>query len=321
MYKGKLSVWGSIIGGCLLFCFIFNTFIPFLGGVFEKNEGTIFVENSWDSSFIDYVRNKSFCKTDWYVTKDSPDIFISDNNVSKQGYQLHENYIYTPLVLYVRNAVMNNEAGFISLNPQDNSPAYQIDLYAILNGMLEDKNWKDIGISTKVIKDKINIVIPDIRSPWYNEVVELFYLTLNNGKEPTSIERENLKPKVDELLAKCEKIIDISQGIDDEYHAHSTNYKVFIGPEYLYVRGGSECSRNNTDAFIPVYFLNTRIVYLNLYQRIYNNERDVFLTDLVNSELKNTSGFFQKTGYRISDSFVNLRNLSSSYANVIPGMT
>ena len=100
--------------------------------------------------------------------------------------------------------------GFIladTTNP-DYTP-YKIDLRVLLDAMEDSKTWKDIGVSSKVVKGNVILSIPNERSPYYQSVVDLFYLTLNDFNIPTSEDIERLEPRVTALVSKCDKIVDV----------------------------------------------------------------------------------------------------------------
>ena len=324
MYKGKVSVWIWIIVIVLFVQFCLNIVFPWVGSWGDYENTTIYAESVYDDALLDSVGNKQFLDYKWYIDKQNPDIYITDDVdiEKKDGYTKYSNYLYSPLVMYVRSQVIDgsNYTGFIRLSPDDGSSSpLQIDLYNILVGMEEDKTWKDIGVSTKVVEGKINVVIPNERCTYYSKVVDLFYLTLNNNKVPTEEERMSLTSRVNALLDKCEKTSSISQGIYDEYKKHSKGYKVFIGPEYLFVRGGEEISRQNYDAYTCVYFMNTTFIEADLYVKSNYAEGEVDVASDVFNKMVAGTGFFRNSGWRMQDSFPKMSNVSYSLVGKVPG--
>ncbi len=324
MYKGKVSVWVWIIVVVLFVQFCLNIVFPWVGSWGEYESTTVYAESVYDDALLDTIGNKNFLDYDWFVDKQTPDIYITDNVdiENKEGYKKYSNYLYSPLVMYVRSQVVDgsNHSGFIRLSPDDGtSSPLQIDFYNILVGMEEDKTWEDIGVSKKVVNGKINIVIPNERCTYYSKVVDLFYLTLNNNKVPTDEERVSLTSRVNDLLDKCEKTSSISQGMLDEYTKSSKGYKVFIGPEYLLVRGGNEITRQNYDAYTCVYFMNTTFIETDLYVKSNYAEDEIAVAEDVFSKMTAGVGFFRMSGWRIQDSFPNMSRVSYSLVNKVPG--
>lgn len=324
MYKGKVSVWIWIIVAVLVIQFGKDTVIPWMASWGDYSETTIYAESSYDEGLLNTLGNKSFAGYEWYVDKQNPDIYITDDISleKKDGYTKYSNHLYSPLVLYVRSQVVDgsHHSGFIRMIPDDgNSSPLQIDLYNVLEGMEQDKEWKDIGVSTKVVKGKINVCIPNERCSYYSKVVDLFYLTLNNNKVPTEEEKTALTSRVNALLDKCEKVTDISQSIMNEYDKHSDNYKVFIGPEYLLVRGGNEINRGNYDAFTCVYFMNTTFIEADIYAKSNYAEGEPNISEDILRIMNDTKDFYRMCGWRVKDSFLNMGNVSYSLIDKVPG--
>ena len=324
MYKGKVSVWAWVIVVVLVIQFFISVVIPWVGSWGDYTETTVYAESMYDEGILNNLGNTSFAGYEWYVDKQNPDIFITDDISieKKEGYTKYPNSLYSPLVLYVRSQVIDSShhSGFIRMIPEDgNNSPLQIDLYNILEGIEQDKDWKDIGVSTKVVKGKINVCIPNERCPYYSKVVDLFYLTLNNNKVPTEDEKVALTSRVNALLNKCEKITDISSGIAEEYQKHSEGYKVFIAPEYLLVRGGNEINRSNYESYTCVYFMNTTFIELDTYVKSNYGEGEPIVSEDVFNLMKSNLDFYRVCGWRVRDSFLNMSRVSYSLIDKVPG--
>lgn len=322
MYKGKLGYWVSIISIVLVIQFCITIVFPWMGTWFREETITVSANSMTDTGFMEVLGESTLGDFHFHVENNNPDFYFCDSSdeVVKTGYTKYSEALYSPMVLYVRYAVFDNNDGFIRINPSDNSQSpLQIDLYDILEGMENNKEWKDIGVSTKVVKGNINIVIPNERSSYYDAVVDLFYLTLNNLKVPTESEYNLLTPRVNALLEKCEKMVDISKGLVSEYDKHSVDYKVFIGPECLFARGGDETGRNTTDQYNPVYFVKTTYVTMDMYIKDVQDGSDNGLIDEAYNYILSDTAFYRRTGWRLKNSYLNMSYVSYSLPNVVPG--
>ena len=254
------------------------------------------------------------------IDKNNPNIVVTDKDYNSEGYNVIKDYLYTPMVLYVRSSVLSNSKGFILANTANNEyTPYKFDLRVILDAMEAGKTWKDIGVSSKVAKGVVRLSIPNERSSYYKSVVDLFYLTLNDFNEPTSEDIERLESRVSALLSKCDKVVDVGQEIRNEFEKPSTDYKVFIAPEFLFIRGGSEMTRNNYDAFIPVYFLDTTIHTMDMYYKVpVEGDKTDVVEDFMNY-IKEEVKFVKRTGWRLDNVNFSMNDISSSLIDIVPG--
>lgn len=316
MYKGKLSLWVVVV--CV--CFIIQTAFNLIPTLFQEEDITMNFNSSVDTAGINFLNGKKVGDYNIIIDKNNPNIVVTDKDYNSEGYNVIKDYLYTPMVLYVRSSVLNNSEGFILANTVNNEyTPYKFDLRVILDAMEAGKTWKDIGVSSKVAKGVVRLSIPNERSPYYKSVVDLFYLTLNDFNEPTSEDIERLESRVSALLSKCDKVVDVGQEIRNEFEKPSTDYKVFIAPEFLFIRGGSEMTRNNYDAFIPVYFLDTTIHTMDMYYKVpVEGDKTDVVEDFMNY-IKEEVKFVKRTGWRLDNVNFSMNDISSSLIDIVPG--
>jgi hypothetical protein len=232
------------------------------------------------------------------ITNDDPIVMIGNKDSSIGQYKTYDDYLYSPLVMYASHVNSYND-GFIQV-PNSNK-VFKVDFYNILTAMEQDKEWGELGFHKHVINGKITLHIPSEHSLYYDHVVDLFYLTLNNGTLPNETTKGQLKDRVDNLLNKCVKVSDICQSIYDEYKKESKTHKVFIAPEFLFARGvdtsigaGDEFGK----AFRPIYFSHTIYLTADLHIRCDedNNVNPIGLKFINNIQTK--AKFMNTTGWR-----------------------
>lgn len=317
MFKGKLRIWIIVFICCFCLQGVFTILPGFIDSLSYSEEVIVQSNLRTDNNFASSLADKNY--GDSYIRfRDSGDfdiIFEDSNSTVKLGYTQYKNYFYTPMVLYVRAAVRNHIEGFTKISSDQYTPL-SIDLVNLLEAMEAGRTWKDLGVNTSVVKEQVILTIPYSRSPYYAYVEELFYYALNDYAVPSEAKREILKTRVDALLDKCEKVEDIAQAIRDEYKSSSRNHKVFIGPEYLYVRSGDEMNSRYSDAYTIVYFPSTIFAYVDLFVKDYKDQEGVVpVGQNLKSEFENNSKFFSTLGYRVENMTYNV-NKTYSYMKV-----
>lgn len=308
MFKGKLWLWVIII----IVCFTAQWLIESIPVWTHTDDVSVGINVETDNDLDSVLSNTTLNKFNISITDDGPDIVISDEQNEIDGYTKYENYLYSPMVAYA-SAVRDYNDGFIAVPNTDN--CYKIDLYSVLIAVENGATWKSIGINEKVAKGTATLYIPNEQSPYYDEVVDLFYLTLNQGKVPTAEEREELTGKVNNILSKCQKVADINQMVYEEYKNPTDEHKILIGPEFLYLRGKDESmgpgkdSRGytNTKQYRPIYFLDTVTVSADIYIKNDTDKTEI-LTNFVNA-IKSKSDFMDTTGWRIKNYSFGLSNV------------
>ena len=299
MFKGKIKIWIMI----LIACVVLQNVRPVLSHIVVRMAVNLHVTAQSnvksDNNFVNLTNGTSFGdSTINYKDSGDFDIIIEDGGASdKTGYVHYKNYFYSPLVMYVRSKVTDNTTGFSKASGYNPT---SIDLTTVLEAMEEGKKWEELGVHDSVLGGTIKLTIPNERTFWYPQVVELFYYALNNYNVPTTLEREQLAPRVETLLNKCEKISDIAQAIRDDYNNPTTFHKAFIGPEYLYIRGDRELRISNRNSYFPVYFPSTVAVTLDLFTK--QIEGSVDRTGIIYDENNKPNGKYD-VGTRLKYNF------------------
>jgi len=305
MYKGRLGIWIFVLSVCCLVSFFMQK-IPVWTRV---DDVSISIDVKNDADMAEQIVNEKINHFRYVAKSDESDILIRSQSDEKiDGYKKIDEVLYSPIVMYVNSDVQNNkkDTGFIKLTDGSNNSydIYRIDLYNVLTAMEKDKEWESLNISKDVVKGKIKLTIPNKHCSYYNDVVDLFYFALNDYEIPTEDERAKLKERVDKLIEKCEKVSDINQAIIDEAK-NCKNERVFIGPEYLCVRGNMAFAGNNSsysDTFVPIYFTKHTFVKADIYIKEYTDtNKQEIMTRFENSIFENKK-FMREIGWRIKDS-------------------
>lgn len=201
-----------------------------------------------------------------YNKGDNPTLIISKPNENIEGYKEYNKYIYSPMVLYTGNFVLDKDTGFIVSN-LDNSQDYRTaskNLTIILEGIENNKTWGEIGINVKELKDKkVSLVIPDKYSQLMPYVKEMFFANLTENKELSEEEFTNTMNRVNKIINKCTKVEDLKSYLDNAFEKDDISF-VAVGPEYL-MNDNSSFSAENNEYVVPVYPQKTTAAYYSLY--------------------------------------------------------
>ena len=302
MFKGKIWLWIVILG----IAFIANWLITSIPIWTHIDDLTVMVDVKNDNDFDAVLANKTIDKINVAISADNPGVIISDDeNAKYEGYTKYDDYITSPLVAYVCGLYSYSD-GFIPV--PNTSNCYKIDLYSVLKALGDGNDWGALGIHEDVLSGEVKVYIPNEQSYYYDLVVELFYITMNNGNVPTEAERESLAVGVNDILAKCTKIADATQAIYDEYKNPTKEHKFIIAPEFIYTRGkeysmGPGYNSNNRfvdkKQYRPVYFLDTINVTADVYVNNDSTINDVAV--LFTNNIKYNSTFMNKTGWRVKN--------------------
>ena len=302
IYRGRVLIWCFV----LMVSIIWTEFIPFMGEVLKENPKLplmVYSSVNTDMDVFDTLDgvNLGGYKVQLTSNKAEADIIISDSD-EYEGYTKYADFFQSPIVLYAGSAAYKTKNTlFVATGntSSESNQALKCDLYVILTAMEKDMNWEDIGVIKDVATGPVTLYIPDVRSYYYKQVEDLFYLTLNDLKTVTEEDRLRLKDRVDKLLGKCVKVSDITQEMRNEYSRSKTT-KIFIGPEFLYLRdNSSHFGTNYTSQFRPIYTLKTK--GLNFHLFIKESDVEDTLAEDVIEDLCSHSTFNTKTGYRVRD--------------------
>lgn len=303
MYRARMAIWAVLLsitlvffGGYKLFSIIFE----------EKPLYTVYC-NTDDNTLKTNISNMESCNMELKDEKTNCDfIILKHSDETIQGYKKYSNYIYTPIVMWARGDCLDSEYGFTVLNSGSYSATVYKDLKIILNAMLNDKTFEDIGINKKVAEGKVTLAIPSKTSVYYDYIKELLYSTLNNGKIEES-QKSAFKSDVNNILDKCQKVEDVGQKIIALDDKENKDYKLFLGPESVCARDCySFCSR---ESWVPVYLNATYNIGYDLYVKA--EKSDELIKALKDSD------FSEETGYRI----FNDNKLSKKYNYIIDNIT
>lgn len=148
------------------------------------------------------------------VKSEDQDFIISRRSDENKypGYEKMEGYLYTPLVMFVNNNVVNYNDN-ITIVEQDSGSAYMKDIRYLLQAIESDKTWKDIGFDERLIgkeKENVKFIIPNEYDSIYQTIRDYFVLALNDFKIPTEEEQKELQQRVDAIIAKCDKQENVS---------------------------------------------------------------------------------------------------------------
>ena len=304
MYKGRLGIWVFVLSVCCLISFFMQK-IPVWT---HTDEISLSIDVKNDTDMAEQLISKKINHFRYVAKSDDSDIIIrSHTNETIDGYTKLDEVLYSPIVMYVNSDMQDSSkknTGFIKLTDNNTFDAYRIDLYNVLTAMESGKEWSSLGVSSAVVKGIVELTIPDKHCGYYNDVVDLFYFTLNDYEIPTEEERASMKNRVDKLISKCKKVSDIHQAIIDECK-DCNNKKVFIGPEYLCVRGSSAFADNNSgysDTFVPIYFTKHTFAKADIYLK---NHNDTTRQDVINkfkNSIFSNKKFMEEIGWRIKNS-------------------
>lgn len=306
MFKGRLGIWIFVlilaIGGPWLY-----ENIP----VWLHTDNAVVASELNNIDMLAEMSQQKYGHFRVQTTTELPDIVFSASTEERTGYELIKNAVTSPLVLYVLHTVDNYEQGFIQ---SDIKPYFlRVNLHTILTAMEHNQTWADIGINKKVLEGSVTLHIPDENDWSYSTVEELFYLTLNKGDAPTEERKEELKPRVDALLAKCVKCPSIAQAITDEATQPSDQRKAFLAPEYLYltIKG---MDSNTTSNFVPIYF--TKTVHLTVNAYLKTDYTDLDISHGLWDAMKSKKDFMSDTGWRVKDSTFDITKVWARLPNV-----
>lgn len=213
------------------------------------------------------------------VKADADVVIAKHSDAVIDGYTKHEKLLYSPLVMYAWNANTQN-SGYSMYVDNKMFSIMSVDFNTFLTAFENDKSYRDIGINAD---GKIAIGIPDETNLCYNDIVELFYVTLNDNKIPTDGERMALKERVNAIIDKCSKFMNVKQQLE---HVKKENKDksydmVFIAPEMI-ANNSSESQAFSLKRKITYARDSWGLVYLSPCT---SQSFDVFIKDTYNDKI------------------------------------
>ena len=214
----------------------------------------------------------------------SADMIISDKDVDYPGYTKCEDMLSTPYVLYFKARCYDSKNTlFTDLSGSSYTvhKCLECDLYNILDAMLKDKSWKDINVSKDVADGPVTLYIPNETTTYYDDIVDIFYYTLNNHREVTEADRERLSDDVNKILNKCVKVRYMT--------TEKGNNMVAFAPEVLYFYSNNDAtcfaySYADSERYKPVYIKDTKNIYFDFWVKDHGDEEVDRYSTIFNSQ-------------------------------------
>lgn len=290
--KAKWKVWLGMLAIAALLQFSKGFIVNFITGLFNEpayTECRIEFRDE-DAKYKNTVSGKNIVidsSTAYKLTTTSedPDIIITKDNETIDGYTKKENYAYVPLIMVANPSVSGKDAFFNAIKNRQ----CEKDIRIILKAIEEGKSWKDIGITSNSVvnnsKDKVTLIIPNEYDKSYQKIKNYILLALNDYKEPSEAELVDLTNRTNAILYKCTKVDSISA----LFH-QNTWFKGIILCEENIIAKESSSFRNTCTVISPGKTMRTQY---NVYIKISKAEE---LEDLLTSYK-----FLNVTGYRIGN--------------------
>ena len=310
MYKGRIGIWTLAIVISVIVSFLVTNVPKW----FHTDDITVTVQCKDDMVLGDMLTQDNVNSFKFVTTESGGDVVIAGEDVtSLDGYDKIIT-MHSPLVLYFNSYIDDYNAGVIGVV---SGIVYKMDLKTILTAMESGKEWADLGINGKVVSGKVNLCIPNESCGYYNDIVELFYFTLNDGHTLTDETRASLKARVDAIIEKCEKVVDIKQSIVDDCKKKDNSNRVYIGPEYLAIRhGGYIAIRGNRNSgldhsYHPVYMNHHMFVRANLFVKTGDDGVGEDIVNLIKDKFTNKDDFVRTSGWRVQNETFDIRKVKS----------
>ena len=290
--KAKWKVWLGMLAIAALLQFSKGFIVNFITGLFNEpayTECRIEFRDE-DAKYKNTVSGKNIVidsSTAYKLTTTSedPDIIITKDNETIDGYTKKENYAYVPLIMVANPSVSGKDAFFNAIKNRQ----CEKDIRIILKAIEEGKSWKEIGITSASVvnnsKDKVTLIIPNEYDKSYQKIKNYILLALNDYKEPSEAELVDLTNRTNAILYKCTKVDSISA----LFH-QNTWFKGIILCEENIIAKESSSFRNTCTVISPGKTMRTQY---NVYIKTSKAEE---LEDLLTSYK-----FLNVTGYRIGD--------------------
>lgn len=294
MYRSRIITWVVVMVLGICFLGISDINIEKIH-LFREYEEVSFYPDVKDSVIRNQMLDFNGKVKGQYNYKASVGSFISSDVIIKEhsdetieGYRKYEKMLYTPYIMYIKNA-SHSSSGCTEV-----SNAYTKNLASILEALENGKNYADIGME-KMKDGPIVVSIPKDR---IDEIKELFYLVLSNEKNSSSKEEE-VRNRVDTIIEKCKKHRDILYEIEDD-----DKNIIYIDLEAYTIHGNCYINSNRAGNYYPVYFEITTANYFDVFVKD-NSPKLIHVTDIFKS---NT--FSEASGVRSIESTDPFQNFS-----------
>lgn len=252
----------------------------------------------------------------------SADMIISDKDVDYPGYTKCEDMLSTPYVLYFKARCYDSKNTlFTDLSGSSYTvhKCLECDLYNILDAMLKDKSWKDINVSKDVADGPVTLYIPNETTTYYDDIVDIFYYTLNNHREVTEADRERLSDDVNKILNKCVKVRYI---IDTLMTSEKGNNMVAFAPEVLYFYSNNDAtcfaySYADSERYKPVYIKDTKNIYFDFWVKDHGDEEvDKEYANIL-ERMRTEPYFNKKYGFRVKSRTYTMNNIAEEFIEIL----
>ena len=247
MIKQKLKFWGIVcfLAACayiliyLLQMLLSVQIIPLNVSINGADE---YLKNNIVECRYSYKINKNLTiNTDLkYLSSDSstkPDMIINKSNstseTNKPGYKYYPKMFYSPIVCYVDDYRYKNSSDWNGYDNVKNN--YYIDVSQVLEGLLEEKTWEDIGVDddAAAMEGEIVVKIPNEKSEYYDAVLDF----IKNNMQSDGLTDEQKDEKVQNIINKCESF-NIGKWVENKEDLEKN--EVIIAPEFYYMNASNE---------------------------------------------------------------------------------
>ncbi len=270
------------------------------------------VENDRDLS--EHIAGSSIGNFDFQHKNQDADILIRESSDKTiDGYEKLDKALTSTIVLMFDSQVKNQNGGFSKIT----SSCYRADLTSILVAIEKGETWDSLGVHKDVANGEVKLVIPNEGCSYYDEVIDTIYYALNNFKPLTDEVKTELKPRVDTIVTKCDKVSNIMQAVMDS--CKSDDKRVMLGPEYLFRSvGGYSYFGSDYDDYYMVY-LNEYITFTaDIYINKNVDSTKASLLESFKNSLYTEGGFSTTSGWRVTDAEYNVSSKIRSfmYSNI-----
>jgi len=223
-----------------------------------------------------------------------------------------ERFFTTPIVLFAPNQAALVNSGFSILNPtaRQSRRFVEIDLRIILNAILNELEWSDIGIS--MFSGSVSLVIPNETNFSHEFVIAQIYLALNDYNDLTAFDIERLSPYVYTIINRSYLVANTSNYIYSRRSNSNKRSIPVLDSESIIHSIRNDFNTENRNYWMPIYF--SRHVEIS-YDLFINDISDDIVEEIIN--LLSKSHIIRNTGFRTARPVYEL-NRQNGYRKAIP---